>query len=121
MVLIIEDSPAQAFAIGQYLKANGLQVQYAMDGQDGFRMALESVPDAIMLDLEMPRMNGLETLKCLRTDPQTAEIPVVMLTQHVDRAEPAIDSVSRDAIDFVPKDDLATSVLLEALRRLAIL
>jgi putative two-component system response regulator len=120
-ILIIEDSPALAFAIGQLLKANRLRVQYAMDGLDGFRMALAYVPDAIILDLDMPRMDGLETLKCLQADPQTAEIPVVVLTQPADRADLAIDSVNRGAVGSVPKDDNVAAVLLEALRWLVIL
>jgi DNA-binding response OmpR family regulator len=119
--LIMENSPALAFAIGQNLKANGLRVQYAMDGQDGFRMALECVPDAIILDMDMPRMNGLETLKCLQAEPQTAEVPVVMLIQHADSAKPVIDSVSRGTVKFAPKDDFDATVLLEVLRLLAIL
>jgi DNA-binding response OmpR family regulator len=120
-VLIIENSPALAFAIGQLLKANGLRVQYAMDGQGGFRMALGCVPDAIILDMDVPRMNGLETLNCLRSDPQTAEIPLVMLIQRADRAPLVIDRVGRGAIDFVPKGDFDATVLLEVLRLLGIL
>ena len=84
-------------------------------------MALDYVPDVIILDLEMPRMNGREALKCLQADPQTAEIPVVVLTQHADRAEMVSDGVKRGTVDFVPKDDSAATALLEILRRLAIL
>ena len=62
-VLIIEHSPALAFAIGQLLKANGLQVQYAMDGQDGFQMALEYVPDAIIQTCTFSEVDHLREAK----------------------------------------------------------
>jgi CheY-like chemotaxis protein len=120
-VLVVEDSPVQAVAIGQLLSENGLRVLYALDGQDGVRMALANVPDAIVLDLEMPRMNGLDVCRCLKMDPQTVEIPVIMLTDYADRAGLVLAGIDRGAVDFIPKDDFADIVLLETLRQLNIL
>jgi CheY-like chemotaxis protein len=119
-VLIIEDSPAQALVVKYRLERAGLQVLWARDGQAGVNMALQCLPDLIVLDVEMPGMNGFEVCKRIKSHAQTCDIPVVMLTVH---AEPEIvrQLLSQGAIDFIPKDDFSTSVLLETLRQLRIL
>jgi CheY-like chemotaxis protein len=119
-VLIVEDSPVQATAIGQLLLGNGARILYAPDGRAGVFMAQRYLPDAIILDLEMPRMNGLEACKHLKANPETADIPVLMLTQYADRA-PATGEGKESTIDFIPKDDLASTVLVETLRQMHIL
>ena len=120
-ILIVEDSPVQAASIGELLQEKGLQVLYAPDGQAGLLMAQRYLPDLIILDLEMPRMNGLDACKYLKASPRTANIPVVMLTQHADKAELVLAGIDRGAIDFIPKDSFADAVLLETLRQLGIL
>jgi CheY-like chemotaxis protein len=120
-VLIVEDSPVQAASIGELLREKGLQVLYAPNGEAGLLMAQRYLPDLIILDLEMPRMNGLDACKYLKASPRTADIPVVMLTQHADKAELVLAGIDRGPIDFIPKDTFADAVLLETLRQLGIL
>ena len=120
-VLIVEDSPVQAASIGELLREKGLTVLYAPNGEAGLLMAQRYLPDLILLDLEMPRMNGLDACKYLKASPRTADIPVVMLTQHADKAELVLAGIDRGAIDFIPKDTFADAVLLETLRQLGIL
>ena len=120
MILIVEDSPAQALALQHLLKEEGLQVLWAPDGQIGITMAQQHGPDAIVLDIEMPRMNGLETCRHLKEDTHTADIPIVMLTVR-DDATTAMQGIDLGAVDFIPKDAFCGSVLLETLRQLHIL
>ena len=119
-VLIVEDSPAQALALGQLLEQEGLQVVWAPDGRIGLTMAQQHQPDVIVLDIEMPTMNGFEACKCLKEDAQTADIPIVMLTT-LDNAAAAMKGIDLGAIDFIPKDAFSNTVLLETLRQLHIL
>jgi CheY-like chemotaxis protein len=56
------------------------QVLSALSGQRGIELAIEKLPDAILLDLSMPEMSGLETLKHLRSNPSTQTIPIALLT-----------------------------------------
>ena len=119
--LIVEDSPVQAASTGHLIQEHGLRVLYAPDGRDGIEMAERYLPDLVVLDLEMPRMNGLEACKRLKENERTAEIPVVMLTQHADRAGLVIEGIGQGAVDFIPKDSFAGAVLLETLRQLDIL
>lgn len=119
-VLIVEDSPAQAFALRNVLEREGVHVLHAPDGRAGVTMAQQHVPDAIVMDIQMPKMNGFEACRCLQANALTMGIPVVMFTsqEHVDAVMLGLDL---GAIDFIPKDAFANTVLLETLRQLHIL
>jgi CheY-like chemotaxis protein len=80
-VLIIDDEDdIRRVARLSLVKLGGLEVIEASNGPDGLRRAAEDRPDAILLDVMMPAMDGLHTLQALRADPATAAIPVVFLT-----------------------------------------
>jgi DNA-binding response OmpR family regulator len=119
-VLIVEDSPAQALALQHLLKTEGLQVLWAPDGQSGVTMAQQHMPDAIVLDIEMPKMNGFEACKRLKESQETANIPIVMLTIR-DETVVAMKGIDLGAVDFIPKDAFSGPVLLETLRQLQII
>jgi len=119
-VLIVEDSPAQALALEHLLKQEGLQVLWAPDGQVGVTLAQQHLPDAIVLDVEMPKMGGFEACRCLKEDHRTADIPIVMLTVRDDAAT-ALRGIDLGAVDFIPKDAFSGPVLVETLRQLHIL
>jgi CheY-like chemotaxis protein len=118
--LIVEDSPAQALALRHLLIQEGLEVLWALDGRIGIALAYAHQPDVIILDIEMPNMNGFEACKALNQDPRTVGIPIIMLTV---RAEPdsVMQGIDLGAIDFIPKDTYSNKVLLETLRQLHIL
>jgi len=119
--LIVEDSRVQATHVGQLLIEVGLQVLYAGDGLEGVQKAQRYHPDIIILDLEMPRMHGLEACRRLKQDAYTADIPIVMLTSHADEAVMVLEGIELGAIDFIPKDGFADVVLVETLRQLHLL
>lgn len=76
-VLVVDDDPALADVVGRYLRREGFDVDFATDGAAGLKLALETLPDIVVLDLMLPGMDGLEVCRRLR---QVAPIPVVMLT-----------------------------------------
>lgn len=79
-ILVIDDE-ASALRFAQYtLDRNNYKVVTARDGLEGLTVAKSEVPDLILLDVAMPRMDGFEVLRRLRNDPELEEIPVVMLT-----------------------------------------
>jgi CheY-like chemotaxis protein len=119
-VLIVEDSPTQALALGELLEGEGLQVFWAPDGRIGVSLAQQYMPDVILLDVEMPAMDGSATCERLKSNAQTAGIPVVILTVHT---EPALvaQSLSRGAIGFISKDAFSEAVLLKTLYHLNVL
>jgi CheY-like chemotaxis protein len=119
-VLVIEDSLIQATALIRFFRQEGLQAIHAPNGLVGLTMAKQYRPDLILLDVEMPEMDGIEACRRLKEDPETTDIPVVMLTV---RVEPdfVLKGIEGGAVDFIPKDAFSYSVLRETLRQLGIL
>jgi CheY-like chemotaxis protein len=66
------------------LKADGFRVLLVSDGEKAFELAVESPPDILLLDIRLPRMDGLELLAKLRDNPRTEQLPVVVLSSHSD-------------------------------------
>ncbi|MBL7062785.1 MAG: response regulator [Anaerolineae bacterium] len=79
-VLMIEDDAEGARLMKRTLGPRGYRVLVASDGLQGLEMAHADPPDLILLDLLLPGMDGLEILSRLRTDPQTADVPVVVIS-----------------------------------------
>ena len=119
-ILIVEDSPTQALSLKHMLEREGLHVLHAADGKVGIEMAKKYLPDAVVLDIEMPEVNGYEAAVQLSTEEDTAHIPVIMLTTH-DTVNAAQKGILLGAVDFIPKDIFADAVLLETLRQLQLL
>jgi adenylate cyclase len=79
-ILIVEDSRFLRMASERALIKVGHQVISAADGEDGLRLAREGTPDLIVLDMMLPKLSGPSVLRALRMDPQTASIPVMVMT-----------------------------------------
>lgn len=79
-MLTVDDSPSVRKLVKFTLKTKGFQVSSAADGLEALDLMKQENFDAIILDINMPRMNGLEFLKQIKTNDQYAAIPVIMLT-----------------------------------------
>ena len=79
-VLVVDDSDSICMAIASYLEANGYGALAAMDGVEGVKLAKAHRPDAILLDIMMPELDGWGVIKQLKLAPETASIPVLALT-----------------------------------------
>jgi twitching motility two-component system response regulator PilH len=77
-VLLVDDSQVYQEAIANLLKRNGLKVVIACDGVEALEQIQKSNPDLVVLDVVMPRMNGYEVCRRLKSDPRTKNVPVVM-------------------------------------------
>ncbi len=82
-VLIIDDEWAIALALGARLTDRGFKVRTARDGHAGLKAAKEARPDAILLDLRMPDIDGFEVQRRLNADADLASIPVIFLSANV--------------------------------------
>ena len=85
-VLVIDDDPIVHDLMTRFLAREGLRAIIAADGEGGLRMAREHKPVAITLDVMMPKIDGWSVLKALKADPETADIPVIMLTMVSDKS-----------------------------------
>ena len=79
LVLIVEDNRNISEMVGEYLEGRGFEVDYASDGLDGYRLAAENSYDVVVLDLMLPRLDGVEVCKRLREEARKST-PVLMLT-----------------------------------------
>ena len=79
-ILLIEDDDELRQLYKEIFKHNGFEVLEAADGDTGVNEALTNEPDAIILDLMMPRQGGLGALRVFRSNPETANIPIFVMT-----------------------------------------
>jgi CheY-like chemotaxis protein len=119
-ILIVEDSVVQALSLMRLLEEQNLNVLWALDGRIGVEMAHQHKPDLIVLDVEMPEMDGFEACKRLRESAVTGEIPIIMLTVCAE-PEAVYRGLDLGAMDFIPKDVFSEAVLLGTLRQLDII
>lgn len=101
LILIIEDNRNISEMVGEYLESKGFEVDYAADGLDGYRLASENSYDAIVLDLMLPRLDGLEVCRRLREDARKST-PVLMLTAR-DTLDDKLTGLSVGADDYLTK------------------
>jgi CheY-like chemotaxis protein len=118
-VLLVEDNATQAAHFRALLELAGLCVVWASGGREGVRLAQQDHPDLLILDVQMPEMNGFQVCEQLKQSPDTANIPIIMLTRH-DDPEIAMLGMELGVIDYIPKDAFADAVLLETLRQMGI-
>jgi DNA-binding response OmpR family regulator len=79
-ILIIEDEETLQKALQEILLQENYEVVSALDGELGFKMASSEMPDIILLDLILPKMDGFEVLEALKKDEKTKKIPIIILT-----------------------------------------
>ena len=101
-VLIIEDESDVVDLIRYNLKKAKFRVLTAQDGAEGFSMAVADRPDAVVLDIMLPRLNGFEVLKKLKADSRSESIPILILSAKGE-AESRIKGLQLGADDFMPK------------------
>jgi len=79
-ILIIEDEKTLRFLLAQYLRADGFEVEEAVDGEEGLKKMKENKPDLVLLDLILPTIHGFEVLTQIKKDPLLESVPVMILS-----------------------------------------
>ena len=82
-ILIVEDNEKNMKLVRDILQAKGYATIEAVTGEDGVRLATEHLPDLILMDIQLPGISGIETLRVLRANPDTAKIPAIAVTASV--------------------------------------
>jgi len=113
-ILVVDDEPDFASIVKKNLEKEGFEVEVAYDGVEGLEKVKANPPDAIVLDVMMPEMDGYEMCSKLKADEQLADIPVVMLTavaSHVTSTRYSHHSgMSMEADDYLPKPASAQDI-----------
>ncbi len=107
-ILVVEDEEALAEALSEILKRNKYSVDTVYNGEDGLDYALTDIYDCILLDIMLPKMNGLDVLKCLRK--RKISTPVLLLTAKSD-TEDKIKGLDSGADDYLTKPFVSGELL----------
>jgi len=117
VILIVDDDPTLLEMYVERIKSEGAIVLEAIDGDEAITVAKENKPAVILLDVMMPKKNGFEVLKDLKSDPETADIPVVILTALADDQKKR-EGMSLGATDFIVKSEMLPIDVVEKLRKI---
>lgn len=101
-ILIVEDNELNRDMLQRRLERNGFEVQCAVDGPQGIEMARAILPNVILMDVALGEMDGWEATQVLRSDPRTADIPVIALTAHALESD-RLRSIEVGCADFETK------------------
>jgi twitching motility two-component system response regulator PilH len=115
-VLVVDDSPTDTHLISSMLQKNGFTVLTAASGQEAIAKAKQDKPDLILMDIVMPGMSGFEATRTIAKDPETASIPIIIIStkgQETDKAW----GLRQGAKDYIVKP-VNEKVLMEKIRAL---
>jgi two-component system cell cycle response regulator DivK len=79
-VLYIEDNEFNRKIVRQLLARTSYKLMEAVDGESGVAMATEHTPDLVLMDVQLPKLSGLDATRAIRSDPRTAHVPVIVVT-----------------------------------------
>lgn len=79
-ILVVEDNPLNLKLVRDVLTASGYEVVEAQTGEAGVSIAADCAPDLVLMDLQLPGIDGYEAMRLIREDPRVAEVPIVALT-----------------------------------------
>lgn len=102
IILIVDDNPTNLSVLSLGLKQAGYKTRIAIDGESALAQIQEEQPDLILLDVEMPGIDGFETCMALKANPFTQEIPVIFITASVD-IDSKVKGLSVGAVDYIIK------------------
>jgi len=101
-VMLVDDDPDTVTILARHLEHEGFSAIGASSGRECLRMLQQELVDIILLDLMMPEMDGFEVCKALKNDPDTAEIPVIMITAR-DDIDARAEGMRLGVADFLAK------------------
>jgi len=116
-VLIVEDDQPQRKALSEKLTKEGFTILEAKNGVEGLNMAIKDLPDAIILDVLMPKMDGIEMAKKLREDPKGKDVPIIILSNlgDLDVIQKAMES---NIFEYFLKSDTKIEHIVNKVREL---
>ncbi|MBO0492573.1 MULTISPECIES: twitching motility response regulator PilH [unclassified Pseudomonas] len=101
-VLIVDDSPTEMYKLTSMLEKHGHQVLKAENGADGVALARDQKPDAVLMDIVMPGLNGFQATRQLTKDAETSHIPVIIITTK-DQETDKVWGTRQGARDYLTK------------------
>jgi twitching motility two-component system response regulator PilH len=101
-ILVVDDSPTELHVLKKILEKGGHTVSTAQSGEEGIRVARQARPDLILMDVVMPGINGFQATRELSSRPETADIPVIIVTTK-DQPTDKVWASRQGARDYIVK------------------
>ncbi|MDX1587088.1 MAG: response regulator transcription factor, partial [Balneolaceae bacterium] len=109
-ILVVDDEQDLLDLIEYNLKKEGFHVLKAEDGKEGIKMARKHMPDLILLDIMMPKMDGLEAVEVIRNDEELKRIPIIFLTARGDE-KTEVEGLNKGGDDYITKPISTTKLI----------
>lgn len=116
-ILIVEDDPFLLKMYSKKFQVEGFDVQTAVDGQAGLAKIKSFMPDLVLMDIMMPKLNGIQVIEKAKADPVIKDIPILVLT-NLSSTEDAGTAVKTGAVDYMIKSDFIPSQIIDKVKQL---
>lgn len=111
-ILLVEDDPLLLKMYTKKFEVKGHQVETATNGVDGIAKVKSFKPDLMLMDVMMPKLNGIEALAQIKADPDTRQTPVIILT-NLSTTDDAEAALSKGALKYLIKSDYTPAQIVE--------
>ena len=116
-ILIIEDDPLMSRMYQKIFSLEGYTVEIAVDGLEGLEKTRSQKPTLVLLDIMMPKMNGIQVLEKLKLDPETKKIPVVILT-NLAGSRDAENAMLKGAVKYIVKSEYEPKQIIDMVKEI---
>lgn len=114
-ILVVEDEKSLSEVISTKLKSENYDVYSAYDGEEGLTLAEKIVPDLILLDIVLPKMNGISFIESVKSNENLKEIPIIILSNLAD-AQSVIDCREKGITDYLIKTEWSLEDVLKKIK-----
>jgi DNA-binding response OmpR family regulator len=118
-LLLIEDDVTLIKMYSKKFTSDGFEVLVAYDGEEGLKKASEEDPDLIILDIMLPKMDGITLFKKLRSKPETFKTPVLLLT-NFNKEDAVFECFKLGAVDYLIKSDVTPQEVVKKVENLLV-
>ena len=116
-LLLVEDDVTMVKMYQKKFLAEGYEVVTAYDGEEGLKKVKEVKPDLVILDVMMPKLDGLAVFKLMKAEPATKDIPVILLT-NFDQKDAIYESFTLEAVEYLIKSDVTPAQVVQKVEEL---
>lgn len=116
-ILIVEDDLFLQKMYSKKLQVEGFEVSLAQDGEEGLAKIKSFIPDLVMMDVMLPKLNGLEALERAKADPAIKDIPILILT-NLSAPVDAETAVEKGAIGYMIKSDYTPTQIVAKIKQI---
>jgi CheY-like chemotaxis protein len=117
LLLIVEDEMSLAEMYGERFKQAGFEVDIAHEGREGLEKMAAEHPSAVLMDIVMPGVSGTEAVEAAKANPQTKDIPFIMLTNYPDSID-LKNAMQLGAVDYIIKAESTPEQVVEKVQKL---